>query len=696
MDNADSEHSQAQVQPGIRAPVSLNTPGTVVVVVYTSIKHRFRLINVMVTPSDNRNVDIDSSPSLTDEGGGKLRRVMRALRTLSAGNRMLLRAADELELLKGMCRVIVDEGGYRASCVCYALHDASKTLPMVAYALPKEHHEGEEEFYNTLQLTWADNALGRNSIAIAIRTGQPCIGRNLLTDPDHAPWREDVVRFGYASHTAFPLRVEEEVVGALGIAASEPDAFDEAEVRLLGELAEDLAYGVTNLRTRIKHREAEATVQRMAYYDTLTGLANRTRLREQLQEAISSARQRQRPLALLLLTVSHVQEINDTLGYQQGDQLLQAFGARLQLAIRETETVARVGDTEFAVLLPGSDANFAAQTAKRLIDTLYDPIEVSGLRIYARSTIGITLFPGHGIDADSLIRRARVAMFDAKRTGHAFGVFTASLDQECGRRLAMMGDLRGAIEQNELVLHYQPKVHIASAQVCGAEALVRWQHPAQGMVSTAEFVKLAEYSGLITPLTYWVLEAAFRQRYIWHEAGLDRPLSVNLSAHDLKDPKLLEKIKGLFDTWGAQPEWIQFELTESALMDDPVGALDTLKRLKKLGVALSIDDFGIGYSSLSYLQKLPVDTIKIDQSFVSQMVDNPDSAVIVRSTVELGHNLNLEVVAEGVESQAVWDRLADLGCDVVQGYYVSMPMPAEQFTEWQVSSPWASGATTPH
>lgn len=630
------------------------------------------------------------------EEASELRRVNRALRTLSAGNRILLRASDEQELLRGMCRVIVDDGGYRFAGVGYAQHDEQKTLSLMAYALPMVHDRAEEEFFDALQLTWADTERGRSAPGIAIRTGQPCVGRNLLTDPDHAPWREDAIRLGYASVTAFPLLIDAQVLGALSIAAVEPDAFDQAEVKLLGELAEDLAYGIANLRTRLKHREAEATIQRMAYYDTLTGLANRTLLREQLQAAISTARQQHRPLALLLLTVSHLQEINDTLGYQQGDQLLQAFGGRLLSAVREGETVARVGEAEFAVLLPNGDADYASQTAQRLITLLYDPIEVSGLRVDARTTIGIALFPGHGSEADSLIRRARVAMFDAKRAGHGYAVFTAHLDQECARRLAMMGDLRGAIEHSELTLYCQPKVHIASAQVCGAEALVRWQHPVLGMVSTAEFVKLAEYSGLITPLTYWVLETAFRQSYTWHEAGLDRPLSVNLSAHDLRDRKLINKIQGLFATWGAQPEWIQFELTESALMEDPAGALETLTRLKQLGVALSVDDFGIGYSSLSYLQQLPVDSIKIDQSFVSRIVENADSAAIVRSTVELGHNLDLEVVAEGVESQAVWDRLAELGCDIVQGYYVGMPMPAEQFKEWQDHSPWGITPSNPH
>jgi diguanylate cyclase len=239
-------------------------------------------------------------------------------------------------------------------------------------------------------------------------------------------------------------------------------------------------------------------------------------------------------------------------------------------------TVARLGEDEFAVLLPNVGAESATQVAQRLTTTLSESVQLSSLKIDARVSIGIALFPGHGTDPDSLIRRAYMASYQASRSTAGFAVYAGSLDQDCTRRLALMGDLRHAIEHNELLLYCQPKVHIASGQVNGAEALVRWPHPHAGMMAAAEFIKLAEHTGLITPLTYWVLEAAFSQSYTWHEAGLEHPLSVNLSARDLRDPKLIDRIQGLFATWGAQPEWIQLELTESALMEDPVGALDPL------------------------------------------------------------------------------------------------------------------------
>jgi EAL domain-containing protein (putative c-di-GMP-specific phosphodiesterase class I) len=273
-------------------------------------------------------------------------------------------------------------------------------------------------------------------------------------------------------------------------------------------------------------------------------------------------------------------------------------------------------------------------------------------------------------------------MHQAKPERGSYAMYTGGQEQQNTKRLELMSDLRRAIEQNELLLYCQPKVSIASRLVCGAEALVRWQHPLHGMISTGEFIKVAEQAGLITPLTNWVLESAFRQSYAWHESGLDRALAINLSAHDLRDLKLIDRIQGLFSTWGIGPELIQFELTESALMEDPDCALETLARLKHLDVKLFIDDFGTGYSSLSYLQKLPVDSIKIDQSFVAPMAASADSATIVCSTIELGHNLGLEVVAEGVESQAVLDRLSALECDVVQGYFISMPIPVEQFKNW--------------
>ncbi|HEX5805324.1 MAG TPA: GGDEF domain-containing protein [Macromonas sp.] len=610
--------------------------------------------------------------------------------TLSAGNRTLLRAQTESDLLHNMCRVIVERGGYRHACVAYAGHDEQKSIHWKACV------GLEEDVYQVLmatQLSWADTKDGQSAVSVAIRTGQPSVTplAAIPADVSYALLREAVLGKGFVTVGAFPLLVGDEILGALALSCDAPDAFDEEEIKLLSELAEDIAYGVAHLRMREKHDEAQATIARLAYYDPLTNLPNRTLLLERLDAAMQAAKLSHRSLALLHLDVGRFHEVNKVLGYHSGDLLLQEVARRLLPAIKENETLARVGETGFSLLLPTGSADYAIQTAQRLAAILRDPVAVSSLMLDANVSIGIALFPGHATAPDALLRRAHAALRQNRPTRDGYAMYTGGQEEEYTRRLSLMGDLHGAIAQNELLLYCQPKVDIASRRVRGVEALVRWQHPAHGMVLTAEFIKLAEQAGLITPLTNWMMEAAFSQAYAWREAGLEQALSVNLSALDLRDPRLIDRIRGLFSTWGIAPELIQFELTESALMEDPAGALETLGELKGLGTRLFIDDFGTGYSSLSYLQKLPVDSIKIDQSFVAPMIVNNDSAVIVRSTIELGHNLDLEVVAEGVESQAIWDQLAVLGCDVAQGYLVSAPMPAERFKDWE--SEWS--ATSP-
>jgi diguanylate cyclase (GGDEF)-like protein len=612
----------------------------------------------------------------------QLERSNRALRTLSAGNHTLLHALDEHDLLHEMCRVIVEKGGYRQACVGYARHDADKTIQWMACV------GIEEDLLDTLQCTWADTELGRTGIGTAIRTGVPCVGRHLLTDPSYASpayqrLRDDAAKRDYASVTAFPLRVGNAILGALVMAAQEPDAFDQEEVALLNELAADLAYGIDNLRMRIERREAQAALLRLAYQDSLTDLPNRASLHRNLESAMAASRAQHRALALLHLEVGHFQEINQVLGHRASDQLLRELARRLAAAVSDEQVLARIGDAQFALLLPNANAESAAHMARRLVALVQPPVEVESVMIDAQVGIGIALFPGHANEPDALLRRANAARHQGLHQHSGYAIYTGGQEQESTRRLKLMGDLRRAIEHDELLLYCQPKVDFATRRVCGSEALVRWRHPQHGLIATGEFIKLAEQARLITPLTNWVLEAAFSRSHAWHDAGLDLALSVNLSAQDLQDPGLVQRIQRLFSTWGVPPGLIQFELTESALMEDPDNALATLRALKDLNVKLSIDDFGTGYSSLSYLQRLPVDSIKIDQSFVMPMIASRDSEVIVHSTIELGHNLGLQVVAEGVESQAIWERLAELGCDVAQGYLVSMPMPAEQFAEWE-------------
>jgi diguanylate cyclase (GGDEF)-like protein len=596
----------------------------------------------------------------------------------------LLRASDEQELLQAMCRVIVETGGYRLACVAYAVHDQRKSLRWVANV------GGNMDVFDESSFTWDESELGHTTSATAIRTGRPVVGRRLFTDPGYAGpayarLRAHALEKGYSSISAFPLRVDGEVLGALSMASADPDAFDDEEVRLLGEMADDLAFGIANLRTRAHHQAAQATIARLAFYDTLTGLPNRTRLLDAVGAAIELARQHHHTLALLHLEVGRFSEINKVLGYQAGDTLLQELGRRLARATGSGETLARVGEAEFALLLPDAGADAAIEAARRLLHALHPPVEVAELMLDARVGIGIAMFPGHAADADALVRRANAAMHQTKPARGGYAMYTGGQEKENTRRLALMGELHKAIAHDELHLYCQPKVDFASCRVCGAEALVRWQHPQRGMISPTEFIPLAEQAGMITPLTNWILAAAFRQCHAWQQGKLERQLAINLSALDLYDPELVDRVRGLFSTWGIAPELIHFELTESALMVDPADALETLTRLKRLGVQLFVDDFGTGQSSLTYLQKLPFDGVKIDQSFVMPMVASGDSAVIVRSTIELAHNLGLKVVAEGVESQAIWERLAVLGCDVAQGFFISKPMPAAQFQQWDAT-----------
>ena len=616
------------------------------------------------------------------QGPDEFARVKRAYKTLSAGNRILLRASHEGELLQQMCQVIVEAGGYRLAAVGFAVTDEQKSIRWAAYVGPTS------DGFDGSTLTWADTERGQSASAVVIRTGEPVIGRELLTDPAfagpaYASLREDAIQKGYLATAAFPLRIGGTVVGALSMAAEEATAFDTEEVALLSELADDLAYGIANLRVQEQHRQAQATIARLAYYDGLTGLPNRTRLVEQLDAAIHSAKRENFALALLHMEVGRYQEINKILGYRAGDELLQNIARRLSAALQGDEVLARVGDAEFALLLPRCGAEHATDVARRLGQALSEPVKVRTLQLDARVFIGIALFPGHATQADTLIRRAHAAMHLTQPARGGYAMYTRGQEQENVRRMALMADLHRAIRHDELSLYYQPKIDMASRRVCGAEALVRWQHPVHGMVSTQEFIMLVEQAGMITPLTTWVLEAAFRQSHAWQKNGLEQTLAINLSAHDLYDAALVDRISGLMSTWGIDPRRIQFELTESALMADPVGAVETLTRLKRLDVDLFIDDYGTGYSSLSYLQKLPVDGLKIDQTFVMPMATSSDSATIVSSTIELGHNLGLKVVAEGVESDAVWELLAGLGCDIAQGYLISRPMPAQQYNAWQ-------------
>jgi diguanylate cyclase (GGDEF)-like protein len=439
---------------------------------------------------------------------------------------------------------------------------------------------------------------------------------------------------------------------------------------------------------RTEQQAAEAThqaveSQQQALHDTLTGLPNRALLRDRIDQAIHQADRELNPAALLLLDLDRFKEVNDTLGHHYGDQLLVQVGERLRGSLREVDTVARLGGDEFAVLLPRiQTAEGAVAVAGKLQAAFDEPFRVDDLALDVEASIGVAIYPEHGSDPDELLQRAEIAMYVAKDTHAGFVLFDPKQDQHSPRRLALLGELRRAIDQQQLVLHYQPKVDAHSGQMLGVEALVRWQHPEYGLLAPVEFIPLAERTGLIGPLTNYVLDAALRQCRDWQQAGHELGIAVNVSARSLLDLDFPDQVADLLARWEVPARLLVVEITESTIMADPTHALEILGRLNAMGVQLAIDDFGTGYSSMAHLKTLPVHELKVDRSFVSQMTSNASDAVIVRSTVDLGRNLGLRVVAEGVEDPATLQQLDVLGCDAIQGYYISRPMPAVDLIHW--------------
>ncbi|MFN3298548.1 putative bifunctional diguanylate cyclase/phosphodiesterase, partial [Caldimonas sp.] len=446
---------------------------------------------------------------------------------------------------------------------------------------------------------------------------------------------------------------------------------------------------------RVSVDAQQREITRLAYWDSLTGLPNRAQFRVSASAALAEAG---RPAVLvpgerregssghvsvLMLDMDRFKHVNDVMGYEIGDRVLQQVAQRLgQVCVRRGDLVARLSGDEFAVLLPAADTRDALHVAERVAAAFEAPLVLEDQTIDLRASIGVATSPDHAQDADTLLSRAEVAMYAAKRRGAGALAYDPAFDSGSARTISLLSGLRRAIDQGELRLVLQPKVALHSACVEGAEALVRWQHPQRGLVPPMEFIPFAEQTGFIRTLTAWILDECLRTWRDLRAQGLAVPLSVNLSTRDLMDLELPQKFAALLQRHGAPAEALCLEITESAIMDDPARAQHTLERLNEMGLRLAIDDFGTGYSSLAYLKRLPVHELKIDKSFVMQMERDSDDAKIVRSTVDLAHNLGLSVVAEGVETASHWRALRSLDCDLAQGYLIARPLPAGEFAAW--------------
>jgi diguanylate cyclase (GGDEF)-like protein/PAS domain S-box-containing protein len=447
----------------------------------------------------------------------------------------------------------------------------------------------------------------------------------------------------------------------------------------VGDASRTLTF-VRDISERKAHTEALA---HQALHDALTGLANRTLFSEHVAQALASATRNHESRAVMVMDLDGFKRVNDSLGHEQGDRLLVQFTDRLLAATRQADTIARLGGDEFAIL-PGGATELPAAAAMvwKLQQLCASGFELDEQMVHVAASIGIAMFPEHGTTPAELLRRADVAMYHAKRSGSGHAIADDAQEEEATRQLELLLDLRNCVPRNELMLHYQPKIELGTGVICGVEALVRWQHPARGLLLPGMFMTEVERTEVLAPLTQWVLNEALRQQRAWGDDGFDLTMAVNVSAHSLTARStLLASLEQAQQAWGTKPDRLILELTESALIESDAPHL--LGRVHDMGIGLSIDDFGTGYSSLSYLQRLPVDEIKIDKSFVTKLAsgaEEDDDAVIVRSTIELAHNLGLTVVAEGVEDGIALDMLGKYRCDRAQGYFLGRPCPANELT----------------
>ncbi len=428
-----------------------------------------------------------------------------------------------------------------------------------------------------------------------------------------------------------------------------------------------------------------------AMYDSLTGLPNRLMLLENLGQKISGSGRAKSAFTVILMDLDRFKEVNDTLGHEFGDVLLKEVGRRLMETVRPDDLVARLGGDEFVVMLNGLTQEEVTHIAEKLITALERPFHLDQQSVDISASLGITYFPGHGQTPSALLREADIAMYVAKRSGGGFTMYAPEQEKISRDDLSLKSELREAINDNQLTLYYQPKIDHQLHRVMGFEALVRWMHPQRGFMPPDQFIPMAEQAGLIGALTRWVLKTALQQLSDFHAQGHHLSMAVNLSACNLHDVELIDHIISLMQNARIPPQYLVLEITEGAVMSSPSDGIRNLRRLDAAGISLAIDDFGTGYSSLAYLKQLPVDELKIDKSFVMNMVNDDNDAVIVRSTIDLAHNLGLKVTAEGVENKDTWEILTVLGCDASQGYFMSKPQPAESLARWLTESPWAIG-----
>ena len=594
----------------------------------------------------------------------RIARLSRIYAVLSGINSAIVRIHQRDALFQEACRIAVHEGAFSMAWIG-TIDPATQNGRIVATCGDTGSYTGR------IKLTAHADSLRPS--AIALRESRPVICNDIRIEPGLAPYVDNLLANSHRALAAFPLIVENRAVAVLTLYASETNFFDDEEVKLLNELAGDLSFALQFI-------DKEEKLSYLAYYDALTGLPNGRLFQDRLAQLLHSNKHDQSLTCVILLNLERFAHLNDALGRHAGDALLAQIGQRLLACLGESTTLARISGDMFAVAGLASIEDGGAFLQQRIFAAFAQPFSLNEREIRVSAKAGLALYPTDGTDGETLFKHAEVALKKAKLSGERYLYYSPQMNAALSTRLALETELQQALQTNQFVIHYQPRVDLTNGRIVSAEALIRWQHPTRGLVAPGEFIPVAEDTGMIVPLGAWVIDAVCAQQAAWLKRQLDIvPVAINLSAAQCKKGHALKTINSAIVTHGIDQQYIEFELTESVVMDDPEEAASQLHALKKLGMRLSLDDFGTGYSSLAYLKRFPFDFVKIDRAFVTDVTKSPEDAAIATAVIAMAHSLNLRVIAEGVETEGQLQFLRKHRCDELQGYYFSRPVPADAF-----------------